>query len=84
MDQVSSCFWISSLIPDRFSRDLTLIFFSPSFRDEDRAILIELKTKGASRETFSALSERLNKPSAQVGCVCFLLYSNCTKDEHNN
>lgn len=37
-----------------------------SSRDEDRAILIELKTKGASRETFSALSEKLNKPSGQV------------------
>ncbi|XP_071334595.1 CASP8-associated protein 2 [Trachinotus anak] len=35
-------------------------------RDEDRAILIDLKTKGASRETFSALSERLNKPSGQI------------------
>ncbi|XP_023122220.2 CASP8-associated protein 2 isoform X2 [Amphiprion ocellaris] len=35
-------------------------------RDEDRAILMELKTKGASRETFSALSEKLNKPSEQI------------------
>ncbi|GLD64917.1 CASP8-associated protein 2 [Lates japonicus] len=35
-------------------------------RDEDRAILIELKTKGASRDTFSALSEKLNKPSGQI------------------
>uniref|UniRef100_A0A3Q1IG97 CASP8-associated protein 2 n=1 Tax=Anabas testudineus TaxID=64144 RepID=A0A3Q1IG97_ANATE len=35
-------------------------------RDEDRAILIELKTKGPSRETFSALSEKLNKPSGQI------------------
>ncbi|XP_060948106.1 CASP8-associated protein 2 [Limanda limanda] len=35
-------------------------------RDEDRAILIELKTKGASRDTFSALSERLSKPSGQI------------------
>ncbi|XP_044025555.1 CASP8-associated protein 2 [Siniperca chuatsi] len=35
-------------------------------RDEDRAILIDLKTKGASRETFSALSEKLNKPSGQI------------------
>ncbi|XP_028253579.1 CASP8-associated protein 2 [Parambassis ranga] len=35
-------------------------------RDEDRAILIELKTKGASRETFSALSEKLDKPPAQI------------------
>ncbi|XP_053301010.1 CASP8-associated protein 2 [Pleuronectes platessa] len=35
-------------------------------RDEDRAILIELKTKGASRETFSSLSERLSKPSGQI------------------
>ncbi|XP_070705765.1 CASP8-associated protein 2 [Pempheris klunzingeri] len=35
-------------------------------RDEDRAILIDLKTKGASRDTFSALSEKLNKPSGQI------------------
>ncbi|XP_056150192.1 CASP8-associated protein 2 [Lampris incognitus] len=35
-------------------------------RDEDRAILLCLKTKGASRETFSALSEKLNKSSAQI------------------
>lgn len=35
-------------------------------REEDRAILIELKTKGASRETFSLLSEKLDKPSAQI------------------
>ncbi|XP_051265827.1 CASP8-associated protein 2 [Dicentrarchus labrax] len=35
-------------------------------RDEDRAILVELKTKGASRETFSALSEKLDKPSGQI------------------
>ncbi|XP_075993353.1 CASP8-associated protein 2 isoform X2 [Genypterus blacodes] len=35
-------------------------------RDEDRSILLELKTKGASRETFSSLSERLQKPSAQI------------------
>ncbi|KAM9339634.1 CASP8-associated protein 2 [Symphorus nematophorus] len=35
-------------------------------RDEDRAILITLKTKGPSRETFSALSEKLNKPSGQI------------------
>ncbi|XP_047429050.1 CASP8-associated protein 2 isoform X2 [Mugil cephalus] len=35
-------------------------------RDEDRAILIYLKAKGASRETFSALSEKLNKPSGKI------------------
>ncbi|XP_070843726.1 CASP8-associated protein 2 [Chaetodon trifascialis] len=35
-------------------------------RDEDRAILIDLKTNGASRETFSALSEKLDKPSWQI------------------
>lgn len=63
---VASGFLRSSQISERYSRDLTLFFFS-SFRDEDRAILIELKTKGASRDTFSALSEKLNKPSAQVG-----------------
>lgn len=70
MDQVSSCFWIFFAHPRYlkvFKRPDTDIFFSPSFRDEDRAILVELKTKGASRETFSALSDKLNKPSAQVG-----------------
>ncbi|XP_068433158.1 CASP8-associated protein 2 [Clinocottus analis] len=35
-------------------------------RDEDRAILIDLKIKGASRETFSGLAEKLNKPSEQI------------------
>lgn len=35
-------------------------------RDEDRDILVALKTKGASRETFSTLSEKLNKPSGQI------------------
>ncbi|KAF3702506.1 CASP8-associated protein 2 FLICE-associated huge protein [Channa argus] len=35
-------------------------------RDEDRTILVDLKKKGPSRETFSALSEKLNKPSGQV------------------
>ncbi|CAK6975581.1 CASP8-associated protein 2 [Scomber scombrus] len=35
-------------------------------RDEDRAILMDLKIKGASRETFSALSEKLDKPSEQI------------------
>ncbi|KAJ3606920.1 hypothetical protein NHX12_026436 [Muraenolepis orangiensis] len=35
-------------------------------RDEDRAILLDLKTKGASRETFSILSEKINKSSAQI------------------
>ncbi|XP_041831630.1 CASP8-associated protein 2 [Melanotaenia boesemani] len=35
-------------------------------RDEDRAILLQLKTMGASRETFSALSEQLDKPSSQI------------------
>uniref|UniRef100_A0A8C6P144 CASP8-associated protein 2 n=1 Tax=Nothobranchius furzeri TaxID=105023 RepID=A0A8C6P144_NOTFU len=35
-------------------------------RDEDRAILVDLKKNGASRETFNALSEKLNKPSGQI------------------
>ncbi|XP_072296369.1 CASP8-associated protein 2 isoform X2 [Eucyclogobius newberryi] len=35
-------------------------------REEDRMILLELKTKGASRETFSFLSEKLDKPSGQI------------------
>ncbi|KAM6915472.1 CASP8-associated protein 2 [Xenentodon cancila] len=35
-------------------------------RDDDRAILIDLKTKGPSRETFTALSEKLDKPSGQI------------------
>ncbi|XP_020776346.2 CASP8-associated protein 2 [Boleophthalmus pectinirostris] len=35
-------------------------------REEDRTILLELKTKGASRETFAFLSEKLDKPSGQI------------------
>uniref|UniRef100_A0A1A8F532 CASP8 associated protein 2 n=1 Tax=Nothobranchius korthausae TaxID=1143690 RepID=A0A1A8F532_9TELE len=35
-------------------------------RDEDRAILVDLKKNGASRETFYVLSEKLNKPSGQI------------------
>ncbi|KAM9778482.1 CASP8-associated protein 2 [Syngnathus typhle] len=35
-------------------------------RDEDRAILVDLKTKGASRKTFAALSDQLKKPSEQI------------------
>nr|XP_061806838.1 CASP8-associated protein 2-like [Nerophis lumbriciformis] len=35
-------------------------------RDEDRAILVQLQTKGASRKTFAALSDMLNKPSEQI------------------
>lgn len=35
-------------------------------RDEDRVILMALKTEGASRDTFSTLSEKLNKPSEQI------------------
>ncbi|XP_077366908.1 CASP8-associated protein 2 [Festucalex cinctus] len=35
-------------------------------RDEDRAILVDLKTKGASRKTFAALSDKLKKPSEQI------------------
>lgn len=49
--------------------------YSASSRDEDRAILIDLKAKGASRETFSALSEKLNKPSGQVGSSLFSFVS---------
>lgn len=40
-------------------------FCSP-YRDEDRAILIDLKKKGPSHDTFSALSKKLKKPSGQV------------------
>lgn len=47
--------------------------WSLSCRDEDRAILIELKSRGPSRDTFSALSERLQKPSGQVGAPAALL-----------
>ncbi|KAJ8409757.1 hypothetical protein AAFF_G00218160 [Aldrovandia affinis] len=36
-------------------------------RDEDRYILVELKTKGASPETFSALSAKINKPPDLIG-----------------
>ncbi|KAM9782720.1 CASP8-associated protein 2 [Neosynchiropus ocellatus] len=35
-------------------------------RDEDRTILIELKTRGASRKTFAFLSEKLRKPTEQI------------------
>ncbi|XP_034554967.1 CASP8-associated protein 2 [Notolabrus celidotus] len=35
-------------------------------REEDRDILVGVKTRGASRETFSALSEKLQKPSGQI------------------
>ncbi|KAJ0026729.1 hypothetical protein NQD34_017729 [Periophthalmus magnuspinnatus] len=35
-------------------------------REEDRTILLELKTRGASRETFSFLSEKLDKPSGEI------------------
>ncbi|KAM3861112.1 uncharacterized protein ACN63O_014541 [Diretmus argenteus] len=35
-------------------------------RDDDRAILLYLQMKSPSRETFSALSEKLNKSSAQI------------------
>uniref|UniRef100_A0A3B3CZE9 Caspase 8 associated protein 2 n=1 Tax=Oryzias melastigma TaxID=30732 RepID=A0A3B3CZE9_ORYME len=53
-------------------------------RDEDRAILIELKSRGPSRDTFSALSERLQKPSGQVGIAhrfyqLMKLFKNCCR-----
>uniref|UniRef100_A0A671U6V2 CASP8-associated protein 2 n=1 Tax=Sparus aurata TaxID=8175 RepID=A0A671U6V2_SPAAU len=35
-------------------------------RSDDRVILVALQTEGASRETFSALSEKLSKPSEQI------------------
>uniref|UniRef100_A0AAY4BBD3 CASP8-associated protein 2 n=1 Tax=Denticeps clupeoides TaxID=299321 RepID=A0AAY4BBD3_9TELE len=35
-------------------------------RDEDRDILVELKTKGSSSQTFSALSEKLKKSPSQI------------------
>ncbi|XP_030638724.1 CASP8-associated protein 2 [Chanos chanos] len=35
-------------------------------RDEDRDILVELKMKGASTETFSSLAERINKSPSQI------------------
>ncbi|XP_023270951.1 CASP8-associated protein 2 [Seriola lalandi dorsalis] len=50
-------------------------------RDEDRAILVELKTKGASRETFSALSEKLNKPSGQIAHRFYQLMKLFNKQE---
>uniref|UniRef100_A0A8C4EEX7 CASP8-associated protein 2 n=1 Tax=Dicentrarchus labrax TaxID=13489 RepID=A0A8C4EEX7_DICLA len=54
-------------------------------RDEDRAILVELKTKGASRETFSALSEKLDKPSGQVSS-CFFSHdcASCSEGAYNS
>uniref|UniRef100_A0A3P8WP44 Caspase 8 associated protein 2 n=1 Tax=Cynoglossus semilaevis TaxID=244447 RepID=A0A3P8WP44_CYNSE len=44
-------------------------------KDEDRTILLELKTRGASRETFAALSDKLNKPSSQVTTHVCLSYT---------
>ncbi|KAM6953955.1 CASP8-associated protein 2 [Aplochiton taeniatus] len=35
-------------------------------REEDRAILVDLKVKGATPDTFSALSEKLHKSQAQI------------------
>ncbi|KAG5276556.1 hypothetical protein AALO_G00107030 [Alosa alosa] len=35
-------------------------------RDEDRDILVALKMKGPSRDTFSALSEKMNKSPSQI------------------
>lgn len=55
----------------------------PPPRDEDRAILIELKRKGASRDTFSGLSEKLNKPSEQVSLSLYLC-SACDEGACNN
>lgn len=43
-----------------------LYLYSASSREDDRVILVALQTEGASRETFSALSEKLSKPSEQV------------------
>lgn len=55
----------------------TLIYCRSFFsrRDEDRTILLELKTRGASRETFAALSDKLNKPSSQVTTHVCLSYT---------
>lgn len=70
--------WTRSVVAPTFQKTACIsIVFPPeqntnetksrSFRDEDRDILIALKTKGASRETFSTLADKLNKPSGQVG-----------------
>lgn len=69
VDQVSSCFHVSKDRMQFYCFSTTTKHHktkSRSFRDEDRDILIALKTKGASRETFSTLAEKLNKPSGQV------------------
>uniref|UniRef100_A0A4W5NHE6 Caspase 8 associated protein 2 n=1 Tax=Hucho hucho TaxID=62062 RepID=A0A4W5NHE6_9TELE len=43
-------------------------------RDEDRDILLALKMKGASPDTFSALSEKMNKTPAQVCLYLFTVF----------
>lgn len=43
-------------------------------REEDRNILLELKTKGPSRDTFSDLSEKLKKSPSQVLLYYIILY----------
>ena len=49
--------------------------YSVCSREDDRVILVALQTEGASRETFSALSEKLSKPSEQVSSnLLFIFY----------
>uniref|UniRef100_A0A8C7LYP6 Caspase 8 associated protein 2 n=1 Tax=Oncorhynchus mykiss TaxID=8022 RepID=A0A8C7LYP6_ONCMY len=43
-------------------------------RDEDRDILLALKMKGASPDTFSSLSEKMNKTPAQVCLYLFAVF----------
>ncbi|XP_077408832.1 CASP8-associated protein 2 [Vanacampus margaritifer] len=51
-------------------------------RNEDRAILVDLKTKGASRKTFAALSEKLKKPSEQIAQRFYQLMKLFKKQDH--
>ncbi|XP_035279222.1 CASP8-associated protein 2 isoform X1 [Anguilla anguilla] len=50
-------------------------------RDEDRDILIELKKKGASPDTFTALSAKMNKPPALIAERFFQLMKLFKKKE---
>lgn len=86
-EQIVCCVGAFMLVVQEEHKNLwwkhVFFFCSTSFRHEDRTILMDLKTNGASRETFSALSEKLNKPSSQVSqsklvsqnpswlCVCW-------------
>lgn len=50
------------------------VFFFFFKREEDRDILVALKTQGASAKTFAALSSKMGKSQAQVFKKKFFLY----------